>query len=311
MERARRVLTATLVALLVVTLSGAALRSWWGDRLMGRARSEQKRGNILGAEVLYRRALACGKEEAAVTLARMSFFGGEWEDLRRYARQAISLNPLQGYPHILLGHARAAESGFRSPAGVDAVLKESRRAVLLEPTNTGLWRLYADLALRLYVDEALTWKDGDLAARYRREVVRAYRRALLLDPESARDTISFLVDGAPDVPLLMEITAGQKAHVLEELVRILLGKGRWEEASDSYWEASSRSSSPRAYRLAAADALRRSGRSGEASVVLQEHLLSSPRDAEALLRAAEVSAGQEGRNPEEREELFRRALEER
>lgn len=309
MNRAHRILPAALTVLLVIILSGAALRSWWGEHLMSRALSEQKRGNILGAEVLYQRALKCGKEEAAVTLARMAFFGREWEDLRRYARQAVALNPLRGYVHILLGHARAAEKGFRSPAGVDAVLKESRRAVLVEPTNADLWRLYADLALRLYVGEVLTWEDGDLTGRYRGEVVRAYRQAIRFDPERTRDTLSFLVDSVPDTPLLMEITAGQEAQVLEDLVGILLGKGRWEEARDSYWDTSSRSSSLRAFRLAAAEALRRSGRSGEASAVLQEYLLSSPHDAEALFRAAEVGVGQGGKTSEETERLFRRALE--
>jgi tetratricopeptide (TPR) repeat protein len=218
----------------------------------------------------------------------MSFHRRQWEDLRRYARKAAAINPLQGYVHILLGYAREAEVESWGPEEVEYVLDECRRAVALEPRDGSLWRSYADMTLKLYGREVLTWDDPVQEEKYRREAVEAYRGTLATDPRGSRALIAFLTGAVPDPLFLMEVTAGSEPPVLTELVFQFLKKGRWERAAEAYWETASGSSSRRSYYLAAAEGHRRMKLHSKAAGVLRDWVDGFPDDADALYHLGRI-----------------------
>jgi len=282
MKRSHRLVQLSLAAALLLFASAVAVRHWWGDRLLEEARSEQRRGNIDDAAELYRRASRWGREEAAVMVARIALPRRQWDDLRRYAGKAAAISPLQGYPHLLLGYGREAEVESWGPEEVEYVLDEFRRAVALEPRDGSFWRSYADMALKLYGREVLTWDDPVGEDKYRREVIEAYGRTLAADPRGRRALVAFLVGAVPDASFLMEVTAGSDADLLTELAFQFLKNGRWDRAAEAYWERASGSSSRRSYYLAAAGAYRRMKLHSEAAGVLRAWLQEYPDDADAL-----------------------------
>ncbi len=308
MSPLRRFVYALLASAFLLFISAVSVRNWWGERLLTRARVEQKRGNVNGAGDLYRRALGCGKDEAAVELARMAFYRRQWDVAEAFARQAISMNPLQGYVHVLLAYTGAARGTERDSAGVDLVIEECRRALSLEPAKGDLWRSCGDLMLRLYAAEVVNGGDEELLSRYRREVVKAYRQAIRRDRAGARKLVAFLAEASPDVGILLEVAEGEDLPVLTEAVSRLLEAERWEESKDTYWKAAAHSPAPGTYRVAAAGALVRARRGEEAYTILREYLALSPDDAEAVFRAAEIGAGRGKETWEEAKSLYLEAI---
>lgn len=267
-----------------------ALRNWWGEHLVSRAVEEQRGGNINGASKLYEKALRLGKDDAAVALAKMAYYRRDWEEVRHYASRAISINPLRGYVHILLAYTRASEREVSGTGDVEYVMDECRRAVALDPTNAGLWRACADLSLRLYLEGVRKWGSEETWKKYRDETVQAYRMAMRHDPGEARSVVYYLIDSHPGPGFLLEATMGKDEALLREMVQGLLDKGHWEETREAYWKEAARSSSAKDYYRAAAEALRRAGRYGEAFETLKGYLLLDPDDAVVSFRAAEVGA---------------------
>jgi tetratricopeptide (TPR) repeat protein len=293
MDRLKRAAVATLAVALLLFISTVAVRNWWGERLLSRARSEQKRGNINGASVFYRQAERYGRDEAAVALARLAFYRREWDDVRRHAGRAIDLNPLRGYPHVLLAYARAVET-------------EVRRAVALEPGNAALWKSCADLALRLSL--AANREEGTLLEEYRGETAQAYRQAIRHDSRQAGGIVAALARSHPDGTFVLDVVADGELPVLMAAVGSLLDEGRWSEVAGAYWERAAISSSPGLYYRAAAESLRRLRRHEEAYAVMSRYLALAPDDAEAHYRAAETGFARGKEAWEETRGLYLRAL---
>lgn len=307
MDRLKRGLAATVAVALLLFISTVAVRNWWGERLLSRARSEQKRGNINGASELYLQAERYGRDEAAVALARLAFYRREWDDVRRHAGRAIDLNPLRGYPHVLLASARAAEKEVLRVEGMEQVMDECRRAVALEPGNAGLWKSCADLALRLSL-AAAEEEGGTLLREYREETAAAYRQAIRYDNRQAGGIVAALARSHPDGTFVLDVVADGELPTLRAAVGSLLEEGRWGEVAGSYWEKAAISSSPGLYYRAAAESLRRLRRHEEAYVVMSRYLALAPDDAEAHYRAAETGFARGKEAWEETRGLYLRAL---
>ena len=307
MDRLKRGMAATLAAALLVFISTVAVRNWWGERLLSQAQSEQKRGNINGASELYLQAAKYGRDEAAVSLARLAFYRRRWDDVRRHAGRAIELNPLRGYPHVLLAYARAAERDVRRAEGMESVMDECRRAVVLEPSNAGLWKSCADLELRLSL-AADREEGGSLLKEYRRETAEGYRQAIRHDSRQAVGIAASLARTHPDGTFVLDVVGDGELPVLRAAVGALLEKGKWEEVADVYWERAALSSSPVLYYRAAAESLQRLRRQEEAFAVMSRYLVLTPDDAEAHYRAAEISFARGKEAWEETRRLYLRAL---
>lgn len=290
MKDFQKIFSAVAAAGLLVFSSTVAVRDWRGGRFLEEARTEQARGNINGARGLYEKALRRGRDEAAVALAKMAFYRRDWDEVRRYASEAVRINPMQGYVHMVLAYTAAAEEEVRGREGVEDVLGECRRAVALDPTDGGLWRSYADLALRVYVGEVRNWADEDGRELYRDETIHAFRQALRHDPGKPGEILRAPAEAHPDEEFLPAIVRDLGAPALTAAVVHLLESGRWENDEATWWQEASRSASPGEYHLAAAAALRRRKRHGDAFEVLTRYLSSNPEDAEIMYRAAEEAA---------------------
>jgi tetratricopeptide (TPR) repeat protein len=307
MDRLKRAAAATLAVALLLFISTVAVRNWWGERLLSRAQSEQKSGNINGASELYRQAAEYGRDEAAVALARLAFYRRRWDDVRRHAGWAIELNPLRGYPHVLLAYARAAEKDIRRVEGMEQVMDECRRAVALEPGNAGLWKSCADLALRLSL--APSGEEGGVLLReYRRETAEAYRQAIRHDRRQAEEVAAALAQSHPDGTFVLEVVGDGDLQVLRAAVVSFIEEGRWGEVADAYWERAGLSPSPGLYYRAAAESLQRLRRQEEAFAVMDRYLALAPEDAEAHYLAAEAGFARGKEAWEETRRLYLRAL---
>jgi hypothetical protein len=290
MKGFKRVFGAAAAAGLLVFSSTVAVRNWRGERFLEEARTEQGRGNINGARRLYEKALRGGREEAAVALAKMAFYRRDWDWVRRYATEAVRINPMQSYVHMILAYTRAAEEEVRGKEGVEDVFRECRRAVALDPTDGGLWKSYADLSLRVYVGEVRNWDDEGERKLYRDETVHAFRQALRYDPGKAGEILRAPAEAHPDEEFLPAIVRDLDASSLTAAAALLLESGRWKSDEGTWWYEASKSASPREYYLAAAEALRRRKRHGDAFDVLSRYLAANPDDAEIMYRAAEEAS---------------------
>jgi len=311
MDRLKRGLAATLAAALLVFISTVALRNWWGERLLSRAQSEQRRGNINGASEIYLQAAKYGRDEAAVALARLAFYRLRWDDVRRHARRAIELNPLRGYPHVLLAYARAAEKDVRRAEGMESVMDECRRAVALEPGDAGLWKSCADLELRLSL--AANREEGGAEGRsllkeYRGETVEGYRQAIRHDGRQAAKIAAALARTHPDATFVLDVVGDGELPVLKAAVGSLLEEGKWDEVAGVYWERAALASSPGLYYRAAAESLQKIRRREEAFAVMSRYLVLAPDDAEAHYRAAEIGFARGKEAWEDTRRLYLRAL---
>jgi tetratricopeptide (TPR) repeat protein len=308
MDRLKRGLAALAAAVLLIFISTVAVRNWWGERLLTRAQSEQKRGNINGASELYLQAEGYGRDEAAVALARLAYYRRRWEDVRLHARRAIELNPLRGYPHVLLAYARAAERSALQVEGMEQVMDECRRAVALEPSSAGLWKSCADLALRLSL--AAGREDGGLLLEeYRGEMAEDYRQAIRHDSRQAVVIAAALARSHPDGTFVLDVIGDEDLQPLAAAVGALFEEGKWGEVAGDYWERASHSSSPGPYYHAAAQSLQRLRRHEEAFAVRSRYLALVPDDAEAHYRAAETGSALGKEAWKETRRLYLRALE--
>lgn len=307
MGRLKRAVVATLAVAFLLFISTVAVRNWWGERLLSRAQSEQKRGNINGASELYLQAAKYGRDEAAVALARLAFYRRRWDDVRRHAGRAIELNPLRGYPHVLLAYARAAEKEVRRAEGMEQVMGECRRAGALEPSNAGLWKSCADLALRLSL-AANREEGGSLLKEYRGETVEGYRQAIRHDIRQAVGIAAALARAHPDGTFVLDVVGDGELPALRAAVGSLLEEGKWGEVEGAYWEKAALSSTPGLYYRAAAESLQRLRRQEEAFAVMSRYLALAPDDAEAHYRAAETGFARGKEAWEETRRLYLRAL---
>jgi tetratricopeptide (TPR) repeat protein len=225
----------------------------------------------------------------------MAFYSRDWDEVRWYASEALRINPVQSYVHLILAYTRAAEEEVLGREGVEDVFRECRRAVALDPTDGGLWKSYGDLALRIYAGEVRGWADEKDRNLYRDETIHAYRQALRYDSGRPGEILRAPAEVHPDREFLPAVVRDLDVSVLTAAVALLLESGGWESDEDTWWSEASRSASPGEYHLAAAEALRRGKRHGEAYEVLARHLSSSPEDAEVMYRAAEEASalGQE------------------
>jgi len=289
MNTVGRVCGTSAAVLLLLFSSAVAVRNWRGERMLVRARAEQKQGNINGARDLYRQALARGRGEAAASLARMAFYRRDWEEVEAYAAQALAADPTDGHVHMLVAYARASGGPAKGREDVEHILGECRRAVSLDPTNAGLWASCADLTLRLYVREIRHWAEEREREQYREEALHAYRRSLRLGAGKAGETLRGAAEAYPDPAFLPEAVLGQDVAAMTAAASLLLERGRWEESRDSWWRVGEASSSPGEFALAAAEALRRKRRRGEALDVFRRYLEAHPDDDHAYFSMGQMA----------------------
>jgi tetratricopeptide (TPR) repeat protein len=178
MRRSTSVLVACGALLLLGFSSVAAVRNWMGERALSEARKEQKRGNINGARDLYGDALALGRTEGAVALAKMALYRRDWKGVETYAAEAMKADPSDAYPHILLAHAAAVSGKPDGAEGVEFIFGECRKASFLEPLNGKNSKSCADLFLGVYMREIVRWTEEEEKGRFREETLEAYRHAL-------------------------------------------------------------------------------------------------------------------------------------
>jgi len=189
MRRSTSVLVACGALLLLGFSSVAAVRNWMGERALSEARKEQKRGNINGAQDLYGEALALGRTEGAVALAKTALYRRDWKGVETYTAEAMKADPSDAYPHLILAHAAAVSAMPEGVEGVEVIFGECRKATSLEPLNGKNWKSCSDLTLGVYMREIVHWSEKSEKERYREETLAGYRRALERSPGD--DTLWF------------------------------------------------------------------------------------------------------------------------
>jgi len=270
--RGSRAVLATCGALLLLGFSSVtAVRNWKGEQLLEEARKEQKRGNINGARRLYGEALARGRTEAALPLAKMALYRRDWEGVELHAAAAITANPSDAYPHVLLAHAAAASGEPEGAEGAERILAECRKASSLEPLNGNNWKSCADLTLRLASSDD----------RYRTEAVHAYRQALRYSAGGGSDILRYPARFSPDASFLAETVLEADAAEITTAAALLVELGKWEESRAAWWRVAGEAQVTGPFSLAAGRGLARHGRHKEALRAYEMAVESLPDDGSA------------------------------